>query len=187
MSLLALALNSYSIPHIRTEDLTESGIPEYTLTINLSEEYSSEFDDGYDGYEIKLAEQICRKIIAACNYFDSVPLKEILKKQDFHQQEKNESSTTPSAQEFLTAGINHLQARASTYDAPAGERSMAKTVAMFNTYAGTEITEEQGWHFMEILKIVRASQGEFKADNYEDGAAYAALAGESAARDRGKT
>jgi len=39
---------------------------------------------------------------------------------------------------------------------------------------------------MEILKMVRASQGEFRADNYEDGAAYAALAGEAAARERGK-
>lgn len=90
----------------------------------------------------------------------------------------------PTAEAFLNAGIAHMQNRAATYDAPSGERSMAKTVAMFNAYAGTALTEEQGWHFMEILKMVRASQGGFKADNYEDGAAYAALAGEAAARNR---
>lgn len=100
-----------------------------------------------------------------------------------NDKQQKQSATAP---DFLKAGLAHMQARASTYDAPAGERSMAKTVAMFNTYAGTEITEEQGWHFMEILKMVRSSQGEFKADNYEDGSAYAGLAGEAAARERGK-
>jgi hypothetical protein len=78
--------------------------------------------------------------------------------------EPQKQSTT--APEFLTAGINHMQARASTYDAPAGERSMAKTVAIFNTYAGTEITEEQGWHwedynmFGEVYSIDVSEIGE---------------------------
>lgn len=75
--------------------------------------------------------------------------------------------------------------RGVTYDAPSGERSMGKTVAMFNIYSGLNLTEEQGWHFMEILKMVRSSQGEFKLDNYVDGCSYASLAGEAAARDRG--
>lgn len=87
----------------------------------------------------------------------------------------------PTADDFLKSGINHMRERANTYDSPEGERSMAKTVAMFNEFAGTAITEEQGWRFMEILKMVRSSQGDFKADNYEDGAAYCALAGEAAA------
>lgn len=34
---------------------------------------------------------------------------------------------------------------------------------------------------MALLKAVRSQQGRFKADNYEDGAAYFALAGEAAA------
>ena len=87
----------------------------------------------------------------------------------------------PNADDFLKSGINHMRERAVTYDAPNGERSMGKAVAMFNEFAGTALTEEQGWRFMEILKMVRSSQGEFKADNYEDGAAYCALAGEAAA------
>lgn len=75
--------------------------------------------------------------------------------------------------------------RGVTYDSPKGERSMGKTVAMFNIHTGFNLTEEQGWQFMELLKMVRSGQGDFKLDNYVDGTSYASLAGESAARDRG--
>jgi hypothetical protein len=82
------------------------------------------------------------------------------------------------AEEILTKAAGHLADRAKTYDRPQGERSMEKTVQMFNTLAGTQLTTEQGWLFMVILKMVRSQQGDYKADNYEDGAAYFALAGE---------
>ncbi len=82
------------------------------------------------------------------------------------------------AEEILTKAAGHLADRAKTYDKPEGERSMEKTVAMFNTLTGTQLTTEQGWLFMVILKMVRSQQGDYKADNYEDGAAYFALAGE---------
>ena len=72
--------------------------------------------------------------------------------------------------------------RASTYDAPEGERSMGKTVAAFNALTGHDLTEQQGWQFMELLKIARSNQGAYRADCFVDGAAYAALAGEAAAR-----
>lgn len=86
--------------------------------------------------------------------------------------------TTPS--DVLRAAAQHMEARASTYDAPNGERSMDKTVEMFNCLIGHDraISVEQGWMFMAILKIVRSQQGGFKLDNYEDLAAYAALAAE---------
>lgn len=84
------------------------------------------------------------------------------------------------AQDFLKAGLGHMQDRAATYDKPTGERSMAATVGAFKCVSGVEMTEEQGWLFMGILKMVRSQQGEFKADNYEDEAAYAALRGECA-------
>ena len=87
-----------------------------------------------------------------------------------------------AAHEILEQGAQHMRDRAKTYDSPEGERSMGKTVTMFNALHGTDITETQGWQFMELLKMVRSSQGEFKLDNFEDGAAYCALAGESAAR-----
>lgn len=91
------------------------------------------------------------------------------------------------AHEFLEAGAGHLKDRAEIYDKDGdydGERSMGKTVAMFNALYGTDISEEQGWQFMAILKMVRSAQGGYKGDNYEDQAAYAALAGETAARTR---
>lgn len=90
------------------------------------------------------------------------------------------------AREFLEAGIGHMKDRAATYDAPSGERSMEKTVAIFNELLAEKLrsplSEEDGWNFMQILKLVRSKQGDFKADNYEDGAAYAGLAGEAAAK-----
>ena len=90
------------------------------------------------------------------------------------------------AHEFLEAGIGHMKDRAATYAAPSGERSMEKTVAIFNELLAEKLrkplSEEDGWNFMEILKLVRSKQGEFKADSYEDRAAYAGLAGEAAAK-----
>jgi hypothetical protein len=77
-----------------------------------------------------------------------------------------------------------MQDRAATYDQPEGERSIGKTVAMFNTLTEHGLTEEQGWLFMTCLKMVRAQAGRYRADSYEDGAAYFALAGESAAQER---
>ena len=88
------------------------------------------------------------------------------------------------AQDFLKAGIKHMGDRASTYDNPDGERSVGKTVAAFNIITGHELTEEQGWLMMGLLKMVRSQQGDYKSDNYEDEAAYAGLRGECASRDR---
>lgn len=80
----------------------------------------------------------------------------------------------------LSAALGHMEDRAATYDSEQGERSMGKTVAMFNSLYEQELTEEQGWAFMCLLKLVRTSQGDFRADNYEDLAAYAGLMRESA-------
>ena len=90
-----------------------------------------------------------------------------------------------TAADILRAGLGHMEDRAATYDAEQGERSMSKTVKMFNELYGFNLSEEQGWAFMEILKLVRTSQGNYRADNYEDGAAYMGLMGEAAARERG--
>ena len=95
-------------------------------------------------------------------------------------------SNTVSPADVLEAAAMHMRERADTYDQPDGERSMMKTVEMFNTLVrGNDhymyMTTEQGWLFMAILKIVRSQQGAFKLDNYEDLAAYAALAAEEAA------
>lgn len=95
---------------------------------------------------------------------------------------RNTDYDVQPARDILGCGMKELADREQTYDAPGGERSMAKTVAAFNAIYGLGMTEVQGWQFMELLKIVRSSQGKFKPDNFVDGAAYAALAGEAASR-----
>ena len=94
--------------------------------------------------------------------------------------------TTIKAHEVLAAGARHLHDRADTYDAAdkGGERSIYATVSAFNAITGHTLTAEQGWLFMVLLKAVRAQAGDFKLDNYEDGAAYFALMGETAAIER---
>lgn len=59
------------------------------------------------------------------------------------------------------------------------ERAMAKTVAMFNAmFPKSALSEYEGWMFMFFLKMARAQGGSFREDDYLDGAAYVALAGE---------
>lgn len=89
-----------------------------------------------------------------------------------------------NAHECLTSAAGHLKDRASAYDSPEGERSMGRTVDAFRSLTHIEMTEEQGWMFMALLKMVRCQQGGFKLDNYEDGAAYFALAAEAASVER---
>lgn len=84
------------------------------------------------------------------------------------------------ASDVLLESSKHLSNRAVTYDRPSGERSMSATVGAFNAITGADLTEEQGWLFMVLLKAVRSQQGDYKADNYEDGAAYFALMCETA-------
>ena len=80
------------------------------------------------------------------------------------------------APEILDKAAGHMRDRAATYDRPEGERSMAQTVAIFNQFHGTSLTEAQGWHFMQVLKDVRLfTRDGYHADSGEDGVAYAAL------------
>ena len=85
-----------------------------------------------------------------------------------------------NAHDILQAAAGHMRDRAATYDKPEGERSMGATVAAFRAVSGVKLTETQGWLFMALLKAVRSQQGAYRADSFEDGAAYFALAGESA-------
>jgi hypothetical protein len=85
-----------------------------------------------------------------------------------------------SATDILRHAADLIEQRGKQRDSENGERSMGKTVAAFNAIYGTELTETQGWHFMELLKMVRSAYGEYVADDYEDKVAYAALAAESA-------
>lgn len=90
--------------------------------------------------------------------------------------------TSDTAVDILAKAAKHMTDRAASYDAPQGERSMARTVEAFNALTGNQLTEVDGWFFMACLKIARSNQGDYRADNYEDGTAYMALAGEAAAK-----
>ena len=89
-----------------------------------------------------------------------------------------------TAHSICQAAMGHMNDRATTYDQKGGERSMGKTVTAFNALTGHQLTEEQGWLLMELLKCARSQQGNYRADNYEDATAYAALRGEAAAHER---
>lgn len=86
-----------------------------------------------------------------------------------------------NANQHLQAAIDCLAERGKQYDNPEGERSMEAAVAAFEAVTGHSLTVTQGWLFMALLKAVRTQQGDYKADSFVDGAAYFALAGESAA------
>ena len=91
-----------------------------------------------------------------------------------------------SAAKLLEKAAGHLKDRAATYDKPEGERSIGAAVKAFNAVTGDGLmdSEERGWLFMAILKMVRSQQGNYRADNYEDLAAYSALMGEAACEER---
>lgn len=72
--------------------------------------------------------------------------------------------------------------RGEVRDSADGERSMKRTVDMFNACFSTNLTETMGWQFMVCLKMARSVNGNFHMDDYLDGTSYFALAGESAAK-----
>lgn len=91
-----------------------------------------------------------------------------------------------SAPGLLQAAATHMAERAATYDKPEGERSMAQTVAVFKAFHGIELSESQGWHFMQILKDVRLfTRPAYHADSAEDCIAFAALKAEARAKEGG--
>lgn len=86
-----------------------------------------------------------------------------------------------SAAAILRKGAQHIEDRAASRDQPEGERSMDRCVKAFNAMFGKDLTETEGWQFMELLKMARSAAGAHNPDDFEDGSAYCALAGEAAA------
>lgn len=140
-------------------------------------------------YHEKKQEMLMKRLLACWNYFYNIPTEEISKdtlldllKDHETRIAAHSSASMPTADEISDLAKSTMDNRAKEYDAPSGERSMAKTVAAFNTYYGHNLSELDGWNFMRCLKMARESQGDFKLDNYVDGTAYSALAGECAAK-----
>lgn len=87
-----------------------------------------------------------------------------------------------SASGFLRRADQIMEERGKTYDAPAGERSMARTVQAFNAITSNDLTEAEGWLLMQLLKDVRQWQRPgFHQDSADDCVAYAALKAEALA------
>jgi hypothetical protein len=89
-----------------------------------------------------------------------------------------------TAPDFLREAAALIDRRASERDLPA-ERSMRRTVTAFAALTGQPLTETQGWLFMAVLKLSRASAGAFQPDDLLDCAAYVALGLESETQARG--
>ena len=85
-----------------------------------------------------------------------------------------------NAPEILSVANRCIHDRGTERDQENGERSMERTVKCFNALMGTDLTTKQGWFFMALLKAARATAGNHRLDDYVDGAAYFALAGEQA-------
>lgn len=93
----------------------------------------------------------------------------------------DESDTDPPPQKasdapaILRKAAQTIEDRAAERDLPA-ERSMARAVGAFNTLTGQDLTETQGWLFVAVLKLARATAGKHNPDDLLDAAAYVALA-----------
>jgi hypothetical protein len=92
---------------------------------------------------------------------------------------KLEFAQPSKAPDLLRAAADIMVERGKNYDSPEGERSMDRVVRAFNAITGADMTEAQGWLFMQVLKDVRQWQAKgYHQDSAEDGIAYAALKAE---------
>lgn len=87
-------------------------------------------------------------------------------------------SERQSAHGFLDEASNTMKQRAALRDAEGGERTAAQIAKVFNAITGHDISEEDAWMFLIVLKIVRSRNGKYNRDDYVDLAAYSALLGE---------
>lgn len=87
---------------------------------------------------------------------------------------------TLDAAQLLQLSADTLTERGKQYDSSGAnkERSMGAVVKSFNTIYGTNLTEQQGWNFMVLLKMKRGADKPHQ-DSALDMIAYAALAGET--------
>lgn len=135
---------------------------------------------GFDIEVTSIAMRDDRQVVVSYRYLQSEEKSQAFISDFFKRMTPKEQS--PKAVQILNESVAIMAERGKSYDKSGGEaeRSMPKIVAMFNALTGHELTPEQGWKFMCCLKLARSEQGEYREDNYLDGAAYMALAGEEA-------
>ena len=97
--------------------------------------------------------------------------------------EENRHMQPSTAQGFLEAALATLNQRGKDYDKPAGERSAASVAKAFNAITGRNVTEQEVWLILQLVKDVRQWQqpDRYHADSALDSVAYAALKAEALA------
>lgn len=85
---------------------------------------------------------------------------------------------TPS--DWLREAADTLDERGKQYDSTGSERSMEKTVTIFNMLTGNSLTTAEGWQFMKVLKDVRlwSNTDVTHVDSIVDNLGYTALLAE---------
>lgn len=92
-----------------------------------------------------------------------------------------DSARPLTAADLLRSAAEVIEQRAALRDLPNGERSMLRAVTAYNALTGATMSELDGWTFMCVLKLARATAGTPHLDDFTDLAGYAALAGEGLA------
>ena len=79
--------------------------------------------------------------------------------------------------QILEEARNMLATRGQEYDhEDKRERNMGRAVCAFNALLGSNMTEEEGWLFMLILKLARVTDSDFRHhDSLLDAICYSAL------------
>lgn len=90
------------------------------------------------------------------------------------------TNDTKTPSDYLRQAADTLDERGKQYDASGSERSMEKTVAIFNMLTGNSLTTAEGWQFMKVLKDVRlwSNTTEVHVDSIVDSLGYTALLAE---------
>lgn len=83
-----------------------------------------------------------------------------------------------SAPSVLQAALDALRQRAAVRDQPSGERSARRAADILTAWKGREWSEDDVWSVLFAVKMARAEQGAFHADDYIDLCGYAALMAE---------
>jgi hypothetical protein len=97
-----------------------------------------------------------------------------------------EARSEESAADILRQAAETIEQRGNERDTEDGERSMDRAVEAYRALKGDRIRNEaDGWDFMVLLKLSRASEGAYQPDDRLDMTAYAALAAECEAKNQG--
>lgn len=83
-----------------------------------------------------------------------------------------------AAPSVLQAALDALRQRAAVRDQPSGERSARRAADILTAWKGREWSEDDVWSVLFAVKMSRAEQGAFHADDYIDLCGYAALMAE---------